>query len=580
MVLALATPSDARKIVIKRNRMTTYYVNTAVANDNGTGAIGDPWKTIAKVNGSTFAAGDSVLFNKGNVWYEQLVPPSSGSAGGGYITFGSYGTGAAPILSGYKTLASFTNSSGNIWYATGVTRDIGHVVTAGGTVLPTKRATQGECVAQGDLFYDSGASRLYLYSVGNPATFYLGSLYGAQFYTGGLIAIATKNYVTIQDLAVTGSGSHGIQAAGVDHVQILRNTVYYIGGAYLTGTTRYGNGVEIWNDGTNVFVDSNVISQTFDEGLTSQSDGSNTRQDQTFTQNTVDHCGQAFSCSVAGGTPTIDRIYVAENIFTNSGLGWSTVLNNQQGIAVSLVGNATNSVFSNNLIDTTASGADPIGQGIVIYNADWLVTRNVIKNTHNSAVRAYGDPTLWFTYNVIIDPNGSAGFFSTGDDTNNNYTFIYNNTFYASDNADTVMLDFGADGGYGVTKHVVINNIVYNGGTNAYPIVAVSSASDVWLNSNMYYRVGGGNLIKWSSGTTYTQAQWSTYKSDTGADSNSPVPADPLFTSATDMRLQFISPCINRGEELGLATDLLGNPIKGLPDLGAYEYQTGRMVLK
>ncbi|MDB5266511.1 MAG: hypothetical protein JWN89_326, partial [Parcubacteria group bacterium] len=56
----------------------TYYVANA-GNDSCDGTsqtIGTSgscsWKTIAKVNTSSFNPGDSILFNKGDIWREQL----------------------------------------------------------------------------------------------------------------------------------------------------------------------------------------------------------------------------------------------------------------------------------------------------------------------------------------------------------------------------------------------------------------------------------------------------------------------------------------------------------------------------
>jgi hypothetical protein len=92
----------------------TYYVDCNANGDAGAGTSTDlavAWKTIAKVNGSSFSAGDSILFNKGCTWREQLTVPSSGSAGSP-ITFGAYGTGANPIISGNTILTSWTSESG------------------------------------------------------------------------------------------------------------------------------------------------------------------------------------------------------------------------------------------------------------------------------------------------------------------------------------------------------------------------------------------------------------------------------------------------------------------------------------
>jgi hypothetical protein len=47
------------------------------------------------------------------------------------------------------------------------------------------------------------------------------------------------------------------------------------------------------------------------------------------------------------------------------------------------------------------------------------------------------------------------------------------------------------------------------------------------------------------------------------------------FTDASDYRLRSGSPAINAGVDVGLTTDYDGKAIKGLPDIGAYEYQSG-----
>src|ERR1017187_7478016 len=93
---------------------TTYYVANAGSDSNNGTSTGTPWQTISKVNGSTFSAGDSILFNKGDKWREQIAPPSSGSAGS-VITFGAYGSGAKPIISGFDvTVGTFIADSQNV----------------------------------------------------------------------------------------------------------------------------------------------------------------------------------------------------------------------------------------------------------------------------------------------------------------------------------------------------------------------------------------------------------------------------------------------------------------------------------
>ncbi len=51
---------------------------------------------------------------------------------------------------------------------------------------------------------------------------------------------------------------------------------------------------------------------------------------------------------------------------------------------------------------------------------------------------------------------------------------------------------------------------------------------------------------------------------------------DPTFVDGPnhDFRLQTSSPCKNTGKDVGLTADILGNPLVGTPDIGAYEYQS------
>jgi hypothetical protein len=87
-------------------RATTYYVAVAGSDANTGTDTAHPWQTISKVNGSAFSAGDSVLFNRGDVWYgSPLTVPASGSSGSP-ITFGAYGSGANPVIKGSTLLVT------------------------------------------------------------------------------------------------------------------------------------------------------------------------------------------------------------------------------------------------------------------------------------------------------------------------------------------------------------------------------------------------------------------------------------------------------------------------------------------
>ena len=83
----------------------------------GLGTMVNPFATLTQVNAHTFVAGDSLLFNKGDTFYGTLTMDASGTAGNP-IYIGSYGTGVLPIITGFSTLASWTNNGDGRYWAT------------------------------------------------------------------------------------------------------------------------------------------------------------------------------------------------------------------------------------------------------------------------------------------------------------------------------------------------------------------------------------------------------------------------------------------------------------------------------
>ena len=93
---------------------TTYYVSN-IGNDSNNGiSITTPWQSINKINSINFTAGDNVLFNRGDTWYGTLKINSSGTSAN-RITFGAYGSGAKPIITGFTTISGWTNYGGGIY---------------------------------------------------------------------------------------------------------------------------------------------------------------------------------------------------------------------------------------------------------------------------------------------------------------------------------------------------------------------------------------------------------------------------------------------------------------------------------
>ena len=89
--------------------MATYYVKSAGGSGSGLNDS-EAW-SFAKLNSTSLISGDVILFNKGDVFYGELISRTG-------VTYSTYGTGANPKITGLTELTSWTLSSGNIYYAT------------------------------------------------------------------------------------------------------------------------------------------------------------------------------------------------------------------------------------------------------------------------------------------------------------------------------------------------------------------------------------------------------------------------------------------------------------------------------
>lgn len=98
----------------------TFYFSTASGDDLRTSAQAQnsatPWKTLSKLNSffSSFVAGDTILFKRGEVFSGEIIVNKSGTASAP-ITLGAYGTGDRPIISGLITLTTWTDLGGGIY---------------------------------------------------------------------------------------------------------------------------------------------------------------------------------------------------------------------------------------------------------------------------------------------------------------------------------------------------------------------------------------------------------------------------------------------------------------------------------
>lgn len=77
-----------------------YYVDSAAGNDSAAGTTPKTaWRSVEKVNATTFVPGDSILFLRNGVWQKSLQPKGSGKKGAPIVVAG-YGRGERPLIAG------------------------------------------------------------------------------------------------------------------------------------------------------------------------------------------------------------------------------------------------------------------------------------------------------------------------------------------------------------------------------------------------------------------------------------------------------------------------------------------------
>ena len=178
-------------------------------SDSNQGTQAAPWKTIAKVNSTTLTPGQSVGFASGGVWRETLTVAHSGSAGNP-ITFGAYGTGAQPIITGADLVSGWTAYSGSIYQAS-VAWAPNQVYR--NNVLLTGGASLGTLATDGEWFYSSGV--LYVYSISSPASYTMEATRRNE-----PVLIISHGYINLDQLHLVKGQLFGLLFSAVNNISV------------------------------------------------------------------------------------------------------------------------------------------------------------------------------------------------------------------------------------------------------------------------------------------------------------------------------------------------------------------------
>ena len=357
---------------------TKYYVSPNGSDSNNGRSPSTPWKSIAKVNSATLRSGDAVLFERGGEFRGKITAVAG-------VTYSAYGTGAKPIINGsaknYADPALWEKTSIENVYklkdkvdnvglmAFDHTGEIGKYDELVGTMRVSGVSYDGKYFDnQYDLdtdlhFYSNMANGvLYLYSDrGNPGERFRSIELGSG---GNLMAVSSRKNVTVDNLAFRYGGSHGVGGSGglANHdsngnltsingcanLTVTNCLFSWIGGSILSGTTRYGNAVEIFGSVDGYLVQNNWIYQIYDTAITHQisagSVGNTHMRDILYKDNLMEYChwsiefyNQNCECCNPRETPIhvriVEDVLSEGNIIRMGGYGWGSRIR-QSGAAL------------------------------------------------------------------------------------------------------------------------------------------------------------------------------------------------------------------------------------------------------
>ena len=233
------------------------------------------------------------------------------------------------------------------------------------------------------------------------------------------------------------------------------------------------------------------------------------------------------------------------------------------------------------------SRGDVFETGLWIDDSDSVTVRRGIMRNNQTGFRVSGSRNV-LAYDLLIYSNQdglASGMINTSgvnfysNPSTDAYPSLYmcNVKLYHSviDGNSATTSQRGAITLQGEGSYTIKNCIVSND-QSAYDIYIAGSCT-LTSDYNLFYNTRAVNIFYSPTTSWVAPKTWSAYKTACGQDTHS-INSNPLFISSTDYHLQSVSPAINAGLKVGLASDFVGYGITGLPDIGAYKFQGSNSI--
>jgi hypothetical protein len=511
----------------------TYFVsNGGVDSNNGT-STSTSWahspgmsSCSSKCASTTLQPGDTVKFNRGDIWRNGRITGLPAGSNGSPITLTNYGSGALPKITGSTALpnVSFTLSPGKTFtYQIALSTNPGHYSAENGNALLFESSIASVEAQSGSFWWSANVYYVHPSDNSNPTT------NGRVYETSTAFdALDAKPYMTLNGLDIEFGTRFVINANGATNFTLTNSKIAFGGGSQA-----------IWvSSGP-----SKTSNQTYSNNDISYSDNLIFLYgDNLVVTGNIFH--DAVRCTeIQDVSPFSSNILITGNYYQDcgAGQGYPGSSETNAGILVNGSVNGDNSHFN---------------QGVI--------SHNYFLNIHGRAYDGFmGNSTI--QNNVMINTlAGTSSDDAIALDINGPNVNVFNNTVL---NATNICIQVETTPVSGNIASHIENNLCsnYNGSISWLAYVTNSTAPPVFKNNLYYDAVGGPGQAKFSwLGTGYTFADWAagTHANTTGEMETAPHLCNP---AGLDPRICKDSPAIGAGLNLGSAYQLALNPQSTFP---------------
>jgi len=579
--------------------VNVFYIDASAGNDANDGLTEQSaWKTLAKANAVGFAAGEKVLFKRGERWREHLRIPSSGTVDKP-IVFGAYGDGDPPIIDATSPTNGWTALGNNLYSLLWVVQNVSllrpSVLVYGGEPMPPvytltfadltvapaphnillQAPWQTMIVTSADINDNtvSGTSVFDGWSTTNPVSALLGSIAtnppGAPpiDVTPKLVSLTEPGHwywhdntlylyseIPPDDMEVeVVSQVYAIDSNQQDYITIQDLAVRSGNSASLilqgtdhatlrnliirdTGMLYWGSGITVWNSSYNTISNNEVKSTLKNAILCTAWNGVSTRGNK-IAGNYIHHTG--------GTGVVLDNQGASNNIIEHNSIGYANQLS-YDSAGIHLGWSGTGNVIRFNEIFNGGT--------------NYLKSAGIMADNNPGPTR--------ISYNIIYgNTNGGIDLTGSGHE-------IYNNTLYKNNEAawNVGEITFFPVG-VGVSDCRVKNNIMV-ASDSKFLFKVNNWGTDSTLDHDIDYNVyiaNAENPFLWGDNGV---SDFGTWKQQSSQDAHSFTATNVLRDPVADFELTDNAPAIDAGIDVGLRLDFAGKsvPHNNKVDMGALEH--------